>query len=48
MISGRFRTYKTTFAALVYGKLPDEKAILKTLEEVSMRLKSIKWAIKEV
>lgn len=42
------RTYETTFAALVYGKLPDEKAILKTLEEVSMRLKSIKWAIKEV
>ena len=39
------RTYETTFAALVYGKLPDEQAILETLEEVSMRLKSIKWAI---
>ena len=42
------RTYETTFAALVYGKLPDEKAILQTLEEVSVRLKSIKWTIIEV
>ena len=42
------RTYETTFAALVYGKLPDEKSLLKTLEEVSMRLKSIKWVITEV
>jgi predicted nucleotidyltransferase component of viral defense system len=30
------RTYETTFAALVYGTLPNEKAIVQTLEKVSM------------
>lgn len=42
------RTYETTFAALVYGKLPDEKVIIATLELISKRLKNITWAINKV
>jgi len=36
-------TYFSTFAKLVYGKLPDEKEILKTLEEITKRIENIKW-----
>ncbi len=39
-------TYKGTFKELVYGELPDENKILKTIKNVSDKLKVIKWNIK--
>ena len=39
-------TYKNDFKNLVYGVLPDEKDILKSIQKVSSRLESIKWNIK--
>ena len=39
-------TYVTNFNKLVYGELPEEEAILKTLQQVSKRLESIIWNIK--
>jgi predicted nucleotidyltransferase component of viral defense system len=42
------RTYETNFAAIVYGKLPNEKALFQTLEAVSRRLRSIEWVITKV
>ncbi len=38
-------TYLTTFKELVYGSLPREEEILKTLGDISKRLKSIHWKI---
>jgi predicted nucleotidyltransferase component of viral defense system len=42
------RTYETKFAAIVYGKLPNEKALFQTLEAVSRRLRSIEWVITKI
>jgi len=39
-------TYFTTFKELVYGALPSEKDILKTLKTISKRLENIEWKIK--
>jgi hypothetical protein len=39
-------TYTNDFRNLVYGELPDENDILKSLKKVSNRLKSVKWNIK--
>ncbi len=39
-------TYQNDFKNLVYGVLPDEKDILKSIQKVSSRLESIKWNIK--
>jgi hypothetical protein len=38
--------YTGSFSELVFGKLPDETDILKTLTRVADRLKPIKWKIK--
>ena len=38
--------YTGSFSELVFGKLPNEKEILKTLINISDRLKNIKWNIK--
>ncbi|MEX0813907.1 MAG: nucleotidyl transferase AbiEii/AbiGii toxin family protein [Chitinophagales bacterium] len=38
--------YSGSFSELVFGKLPEEKEILKTLSKIAERLKSIKWNIK--
>ncbi|MFA5418159.1 MAG: nucleotidyl transferase AbiEii/AbiGii toxin family protein [Bacteroidales bacterium] len=38
--------YKKDFKALVYGELPDDKLVLKTLKMVQERLKTIVWTIK--
>lgn len=40
-------TYFSTFNELVYGELPTEEEILNTLSQVSERLKSINWTIKQ-
>lgn len=37
------KTYHGTFSNLVYGQLPKEPNILKTLEKVSKRIKTIDW-----
>jgi len=37
--------YFTTFKELVYGELPNEKDILKTLKTVAKRLENIEWKI---
>lgn len=39
------KTYRTSFSALVYGKLPEEDEIKKTLVKVSNRLEKIIWDI---
>jgi hypothetical protein len=39
-------TYFSTFNKLVYGELPTETEILKTLEILSERMENIKWKIK--
>tara|TARA_R110000744_G_scaffold316945_2_gene423622 strand:+ start:9551 stop:10528 length:978 start_codon:yes stop_codon:yes gene_type:complete len=39
-------TYNTGFKNLVYGELPKEEDILRTIQEVSSRLESITWNIK--
>lgn len=39
-------TYTGNFSELVFGKLPDETEIVKTLMTVSNRLKTIEWKIK--
>ncbi|MCF6184220.1 MAG: nucleotidyl transferase AbiEii/AbiGii toxin family protein [Bacteroidales bacterium] len=39
--------YFTTFKELVYGELPNEKDILKTLKTVAKRLETIEWKIKK-
>ena len=38
-------TYFTTFADLVYGELPTEAQLLRSLNEVCARLKSVNWLI---
>jgi hypothetical protein len=38
-------TYKTSFSALVYGELPEEQKMIKTLRKVSDRLRKITWDI---
>ena len=38
-------TYKTIFNELVYGELPSEEEVLKTLFRISKRLEKIKWEI---
>ncbi|MCE1167990.1 MAG: nucleotidyl transferase AbiEii/AbiGii toxin family protein [Sphingobacteriia bacterium] len=38
-------TYFTTFAELVYGELPTEAEILRSIDEVDKRLKDINWLI---
>lgn len=38
--------YRTEFRELVYGDLPDEAALLKTLELIRERLKTVSWTIK--
>lgn len=38
-------TYFTTFAELVYGKLPTEAEILSSLDKVGIRLESLSWNI---
>lgn len=38
-------TYNTTFKNLVFGKLPDESEIVKTLHAIRTRLASIEWKI---
>ena len=38
-------TYKTIFKELVYGELPSEEKVLKTLFRISKRLEEIKWEI---
>ncbi len=37
--------YNTDFKDLIFGEFPDEKLILKSLQKVSKRLKTIKWNI---
>jgi len=37
--------YKGSFSELVFGELPDEKEILKTLTNISDRLKNVEWNI---
>lgn len=39
-------TYNTGFKNLVYGELPKEEDILRTIQKVSSRLESITWDIK--
>jgi hypothetical protein len=39
-------TYSNDFKNLVYGKLPDEKDVLKTMQLVSARLQEINWTVK--
>ncbi|MEP2058020.1 MAG: nucleotidyl transferase AbiEii/AbiGii toxin family protein [Maribacter litoralis] len=39
-------TYNNGFKNLVYGELPKEEDVLKTIQEVSARLESITWNIK--
>jgi hypothetical protein len=41
------KTYQTDFNALVFGTLPSEMQILKTLHEVATRIQSIKWNIEK-
>ncbi len=38
------KVYHGTFTNLVYGQLPDEKKIIKTIDEVKKRMKTIAWA----
>ncbi len=40
------RTYLTKFKGLVYGNLPDEKNMLKTIEKVSKQLENVNWKLK--
>jgi len=40
-------TYNGAFKNLVFGELPDEKAVLKTLEQIKERLALIQWQLKE-
>ena len=37
------KTYHGTFSSLVYGKLPNEEEIIKSIEEVKKRIKTIDW-----
>ncbi|MEA4975299.1 MAG: hypothetical protein VB046_06140 [Paludibacter sp.] len=37
--------YSGNFSELVFGELPDEKKILKTLTNISDRLKNVEWNI---
>jgi hypothetical protein len=39
-------TYKNSFSALVYGELPDEIDMKKTLVKISERLEKVAWNIK--
>lgn len=39
-------TYINNFSNLVYGELPNEKEVLKTIQTVSARLEGVKWSIK--
>ncbi|GAB4303999.1 MAG: nucleotidyl transferase AbiEii/AbiGii toxin family protein [Marinilabiliales bacterium] len=39
-------TYLTTFSKLVYGELPNDKAILETLNSIKKRMENINWKIK--
>lgn len=39
-------TYLSDFGTLVYGKLPDEVEVLKTLVRIKERLQSISWKVK--
>jgi len=40
--------YTGNFKNLVYGELPEENAILKTLESIKERIKNIDWTVKTV
>lgn len=39
------KVYENEFSNLVYGNLPDHKALLKTLQFIKDRLREIKWTI---
>jgi predicted nucleotidyltransferase component of viral defense system len=39
------KTYQTDFKALVYGQLPLETTILKTLQEIAIRIQPIEWNV---
>jgi predicted nucleotidyltransferase component of viral defense system len=38
--------YTSSFSEMVYGELPDEKEIVKTLTRISNRLRNVEWNVK--
>lgn len=38
-------TYSGSFKNLVYGNLPNEQLVLKTLNKIAVRIKDVEWDI---